>query len=75
MNGSDVVWVVVSPRPSHPLGILMVRNNVVVDESNVVPLNVTRIPNSNNPTIAPQTDLPVGKYLLITDAAKRAPRL
>jgi hypothetical protein len=33
---------------------------------------VTRIANSNNLTIVPQTDLPAGEYLLITDAAKGA---
>jgi hypothetical protein len=43
-----------------------------MEDKNVVPLSVTRIPNSNNLTIVSQADLPAGEYLLITDAAKGA---
>src|SRR6266446_5184111 len=42
------------------------------EDKNVLPVTVTRIANSNNLTIVPQTDLPAGEYLLITDAAKGA---
>jgi hypothetical protein len=42
------------------------------DDKNIVPVTVTRIPNSNNLNIAPQGDLPAGEYLLIADAAKGA---
>ncbi len=30
MNGLDIVWVIVSPCPSHPLGGDVVRHNVVI---------------------------------------------
>lgn len=43
-----------------------------MEDKNVVPVTVTRIPNSNNLTIVPQSDLLPGEYLLITDAAKGA---
>jgi hypothetical protein len=36
----------------------------------VIPVTVTRIANSNNLSIVPQTDLSAGEYLLITDAGK-----
>jgi hypothetical protein len=35
-----------------------------------IPLTVTRISNTNTLTIIPQSDLPAGEYLLITDAGK-----
>jgi hypothetical protein len=41
-------------------------------DKDVIPLIVTRITNSNNLTIVPQTDLSAGEYLLITDAGKGA---
>lgn len=41
-----------------------------IEDKNVVPLTVTRIPNSNNLTIIPQADLPAGEYLLIADQGK-----
>ncbi len=37
---------------------------------NLIPLTVTRVPNSNNLTITAQADVPSGEYLLITDAGK-----
>ena len=43
-----------------------------VEDKNVLPVSVTRIPNSNNLTIVPQNDLPAGEYLLITDVGKGA---
>jgi hypothetical protein len=39
-------------------------------EKNVIPLTVTRVPNSNNLTIVPQADLLAGEYLLIADQGK-----
>jgi len=45
---------------------------VKAEDKNVLPVAVTRIANSNNLTIVPQTDLPAGEYLLITDATKGA---
>ena len=42
------------------------------EDKNILPLTVTRIPDSNNLTIVPQADLPSGEYLLITDVAKGA---
>jgi len=41
-----------------------------MEDKDVVPLTVTRIPNSNNLTIVPESDLPAGEYLLITDPGK-----
>jgi hypothetical protein len=43
-----------------------------IEDKNVVPVTVTRLPDSNNMTIAPQSDLPAGEYLLITDSGKGA---
>ncbi len=43
---------------------------VKIEDQSVLPLTVTRIPNSNSLTIVPQADLPAGEYLLITDAGK-----
>ncbi len=43
---------------------------VKMEDQSVLPLTVTRIPNSNSLTIVPQADLPAGEYLLITDAGK-----
>lgn len=40
------------------------------EDKNIVPLTVTRIPDSNNLTIVPTADLPSGEYLLITDTGK-----
>jgi hypothetical protein len=40
------------------------------EDKNIVPLTVTRIPDSNNLTIVPTADLPDGEYLLITNAGK-----
>ena len=40
------------------------------EDKNIVPLIVTRIPDSNNLTIIPTADLPNGEYLLITNAGK-----
>jgi hypothetical protein len=42
------------------------------EDKNTVPVAVTRIPNSDSLTIVPQSDLPAGEYLLITDVAKGA---
>lgn len=43
---------------------------VKTENPEVIPLSVTRIPNTNTLTIVPQNDLPAGEYLLITDAGK-----
>jgi hypothetical protein len=43
-----------------------------VEDKNVLPVTVTRIPNSNNLNIAPQNELSAGEYLLITDVGKGA---
>jgi hypothetical protein len=45
---------------------------VKVEDKNTIPLTVNRIPDCNNLTIVPQSDLAPGQYLLITDAAKGA---
>jgi hypothetical protein len=39
-------------------------------DKNVIPLDVARVPNSNNMTIVLQSDLPAGEYLLIADQGK-----
>jgi hypothetical protein len=43
-----------------------------VEDKNVISLTVTRIANSNNLIIVPQSDLSAGEYLLITDIGKGA---
>jgi len=43
-----------------------------VEDKNIIALTVTRIPNSNNLTIVPQSDLSAGEYLLVTDVGKGA---
>lgn len=43
---------------------------VKTGDMNVIPLAVTRVPDSNNLTIVPQADLPAGEYLLIADHGK-----
>jgi hypothetical protein len=40
------------------------------EDKNIVPLTVTRMPDSNNLMIVPTADLPGGEYLLITDSGK-----
>jgi hypothetical protein len=45
---------------------------VKVEDKNTVPLTVTRIPDGNNLTIVPQSDLSAGEYLFVTDSAKGA---
>jgi hypothetical protein len=40
------------------------------EDKNIVPLTVTRNPDSNNLTITPTADLPDGEYLLITNTGK-----
>jgi hypothetical protein len=43
-----------------------------IEDKNMIPLTVTRIQNSNNLTIVPQSDLSAGEYLLVTDVGKGA---
>jgi hypothetical protein len=45
-------------------------SGVKEENKNMIPLTVTRIPNTNTLTITPAADLPAGEYLLIADQAK-----
>lgn len=45
-------------------------SGVKEENKDIIPLIVTRQPNTNNLTITPATDLPAGEYLLIADQGK-----
>jgi hypothetical protein len=45
-------------------------SGVTVENKNMIPLTVTRQPNTNTLTIRPASDLPAGEYLIIADQTK-----